>query len=680
MTPRPTEVANRNFPPGELQRRETAGQSYSSAPVRASSCELDAAPNGAGSQAGTANGSSLNAIQQLARLAVTTSYLRPQQIRYRLKALLQRRLLHPLGRWEAWYARGAAAAQDYQILDFPDVRGEAVDIQSLADGEFTFLNRTVHLGRPVDWFPSSEVRLWLYNLHYWHYATALGCSYEQENDPQGYDVFRGLVRDWIAACPVATATAWDAYPTSLRLVNWIRAYRLFAPLLEKDEEFATQLRRSLFIQTAFLERHLEYDLLNNHLLENGRALLFAGMFFSGRAAERWHRTGETILLDGLEHDFLPDGGHDERSPMYHQAMLEMYEEVAAVLEANGRAVPPLLQDRLPELRQWLSQVCHPDGQIALLNDAAFGVVRPASEALQGTARPRDGLCAMPASGYFTIRNNDDFLIFDCGPLGPDHQPGHGHCDALSYELSIAGRRMVVDSGVSTYHGELDWRTYYRSTRAHNTLVVDGAEQSEIWDRFRVARRAQAIDPRWSDRDPNLFYVSGAHSGYQRLPGNVVHRRWVCWVAQRFWLVCDYVAGQGNHKLESFLHFHPDAVVMRTPTGPPDRRPGAVRRDGVLLQVAPFGEQSVTTQHGEGSPIQGWYAPEFGVAEKNHVWGFCFEGMLPSWMGYVLAPEDSALTVQSKLNVDGSFKVSVQAGRDSFVTCFNQNDVILETPE
>ncbi len=628
-------------------------------------------------------------MKQLARYAVTASYLRPLQIQYRLKSVLQRRLPQAMGRRGAWYARRENAAEDYKILDFPEVRCDPVDVQRIGAGEFTFLNRTMQLGRPVNWFADGQVRLWLYNLHYWHYATALGCAFAQEGNQQAYVVFRDMVREWIAGCPVATPTAWDAYPTSLRLANWLRAYSLFASRLEEDDVFATELRRSLFVQTSFLEKHLEYDLLNNHLIENGRALLLAGLFFEGRDAQRWRRKGEKILLAGLENDFLPDGGHDERSPMYHQAMLELYDEFATVLEANGRRVPQKLTQRLPELRQWLANVCHPDGQFALLNDAAFGIVRPASEALLGTEQDGDGLCALSDSGYYTLRDrkNEHFLIFDCGPLGPDHQPGHGHCDALSYELSVAGRRMVVDSGVSTYHGDLDWRTYYRSTRAHNTLVVDGAEQSEIWDRFRVARRAKVKSPRWSDRDPNLLYAAGAHSGYQRLNGNVVHRRYVCWVARRFWLVCDYIDGRGSHRLESLLHFHPDVTVVRTPTGgeqetagPAERRSGKVCRDDVVLNVSSFGEHRISTQHGELSPIQGWYAPEFGLAHKNHVWNFCFEGNLPAWMGYVLSPEDVAPTVKASPGVDGSCRVTVQAGRDSYVICFNQNEVVLETIE
>ena len=96
-----------------------------------------------------------------------------------------------------------------------------------------------------------------------------------------------------------------------------------------------------------------------------------------------------------------------------------------------------------------------------------------------------------ASGYFVIRNLDDMLVVDCGEVGPDYQPGHAHCDTLSFELASDGRTIIVDSGVYDYE-DSEMRRYVRSTRAHNTAMVDGCEQSEIWGAFRVARRARPI--------------------------------------------------------------------------------------------------------------------------------------------------------------------------------------------
>ena len=100
----------------------------------------------------------------------------------------------------------------------------------------------------------------------------------------------------------------------------------------------------------------------------------------------------------------------------------------------------------------------------------------------------------------------------------------------------------------------------------------------------------------------------------------------------------------------------------------------------MLNVTPWGEQGITTYHGELAPIQGWYAPEFGLDQENHVWGLCLEGNLPMWMGYVLWPEDTAPMVQSSVTIDGLCRVAVQVGSDLYGICFNQHKVILETPK
>ena len=121
-------------------------------------------------------------------------------------------------------------------------------------------------------------------------------------------------------------------------------------------------------------------------------------------------------------------------------------------------------------------------------------------------------------------------------------------------------------------------------------------------------------------------------------------------------------------------------MVRAPAAPPERRSGEVRRGDAVLSVTPWGEHGVSTYRGELSPIQGWYAPEFGLEQKNHVWALCFEGDLPTWMGYVLWPEDVTPTVQTSLTSDGLCRVTVQAGSDLYDISINRNNVILETQE
>ena len=139
------------------------------------------------------------------------------------------------------------------------------------------------------------------------------------------------------------------------------------------------------------------------------------------------------------------------------------------------------------MRAFLQGILHPDGELPLLNDSALNVARPPAELLRAapgavskSCDPRPAVEIFPRTGYGVIRDraSASHLVFDCGPLGPDCQPGHGHCDVLSYELSLHGRRVVVDTGVSTYERNAV-RRYERSTAAHNTIRIDGEDQAEV---------------------------------------------------------------------------------------------------------------------------------------------------------------------------------------------------------
>src|SRR5258708_27434423 len=114
------------------------------------------------------------------------------------------------------------------------------------------------------------------------------------------------------------------------------------------------------------------------------------------------------------------------------------------------------------------------------------------------------------------------MIADVGEIGPDHLPGHAHADTLSFEVSVRGEGVLVNAGTSTYEVSAG-RQRQRGTAAHNTVVVDGVDSSEVWSSFRVARRARPLAVSWG-RDGAALWLSAGHEGYRRLPGKVIHRR------------------------------------------------------------------------------------------------------------------------------------------------------------
>ena len=372
-----------------------------------------------------------------------------------------------------------------------------------------------------------QCRLQQYMLHY----------HERPNDD--------LVRAWIVANPPGRGVGWEPYPLSRRVTNWIK-------WVLSGGNATPEIRRSLASQAEWLARRLEYHLLGNHLFANAKALVFAGCFFQ---AEAWLRKGLDLLQREIPEQILSDGGHFERSPMYHSLILE---DVLDLVNLS-RVYPGLLPDWSPvaaRMSGWLKQLLHPDGQISFFNDSTFGVAPEPHLLFEFAARlviQADSV-QLSESGYIRIENDTTVVLFDAGPIGPDYQPGHAHADTLSFELSHRGQRLLVNSGISTYEAGPE-RQLQRGTSAHNTVRVGGSDQSEVWSAFRVARRARPFEVHTDRRS----WAEADHDGSHRLKTPVTHRRRIELHQDRL-AITDTLDGRGPHEIELFFHTHPGASV------------------------------------------------------------------------------------------------------------------------
>jgi uncharacterized heparinase superfamily protein len=298
------------------------------------------------------------------------------------------------------------------------------------------------------------------------------------------------------------------------------------------------------------------------LLANAKALVFAGCYFGGTEADVWLSRGLDILESQLSEQIRPDGGHFELSPMYHAIVLEDVLDLVNVLRAYQMDVPAAWYEYAACMQRWLLAMTHPDGEIAFFNDAAFGVAPSVKELHDYVARlrlpiPQDeraSITSLPASGYVRALKGAAYLVCDCAPVGPDYLPGHAHADTLSFELSLGGQRVFVNSGTSLYGSDIE-RQRQRGTAAHNTVVVDGLNSSEVWDGFRVARRAKAVlHFAGGSSSDELMVVDASHDGYRRLPGRVEHRRrWK--LGDGSLRIEDILVGKMNHA-EARFHVHP----------------------------------------------------------------------------------------------------------------------------
>jgi uncharacterized heparinase superfamily protein len=448
----------------------------------------------------------------MSRMLNTVRYLKPVQIYSRVYRRRPRIV-------------GSGATPGTRTPARPWIPGITRESPQIGPNQFRFLNQE---HRIETWNDSGIPKLWLYNLHYFESPAA------------------DLIHEWIVENPVGQGNGWEPYPISLRICNWIKWHISGNPL----EKMALG---SLALQTRYLAQRVEYHLLGNHLFANAKALVFAGAFFEGAAATEWLASGLRILVTQLPEQILADGGHFERSPMYHSLILE---DVLDLINL-GRAYPGLLPD-LSEVAArmlgWLGNMVHPDGRIAFFNDAAFGVAPEPAALIRYADRLgiQSGQGPLGESGYIRLENARAVVFFDAAPIGPDYQPGHAHADTLSFELSIGGRRAIVNSGISTYENNAE-RLAQRSTPAHNTIRLDGEDSSEVWSAFRVARRARPLDVGTDRR----FFAEAGHDGYKRLKDPAIHRRRLELHPDRL-VVTDEIQARGEHAVELFFHLHPEA--------------------------------------------------------------------------------------------------------------------------
>jgi uncharacterized heparinase superfamily protein len=291
---------------------------------------------------------------------------------------------------------------------------------------------------------------------------------------------------------------WHPAPISLRTYAWLKL--LTTPGALPDAPAArTLLLGSLADQLATLEAHPERALLGNHYLWNLLALVLAGVALEGSRADDWLGQ-QKRLCQQLEEQVGPDGAHYERSPMYHSLILEnVLDLVNVARQAPGRLTPlthALLEEKAARMLGALAVWTHPDDEIALFGDSAFGIAqRPAAlrayaAALGIEARGPSTPGVLDAIGFVRLSDGPFTLIASAAPPMPSYQPGHAHCDALSFELSVGNRRVVTDTGVTEYTpGPL--RDLSRTTRSHATVEINGREQAELWAAHRIGARPDA---------------------------------------------------------------------------------------------------------------------------------------------------------------------------------------------
>jgi uncharacterized heparinase superfamily protein len=514
------------------------------------------------------------------------SHLGPGQVVHRGRLRLQAAVLHhwpEAGRRICGGPDPAAAVGWPPGFDPLDSRlpGQWPSPATLQAGKIRLLGIMGDLSEPGGWQHRDKPLLWRFHLHYWDWAWGLAAD---PDAGRAAAVFARLWRSWQAANPFGLGDAWYPYPAALRAWSWCGLHRDLVTGSDIEPAFIGELAA----HAGFLRRHLESDVLGNHLIKDLKALVGLAVFFGDdQLLQRARRRVARQVRDQV----LPDGGHYERSPAYHCQVLADLIDIDALLRAAGRAGIPDITAAIVRMRCWLGAVLGPDGTLPMLGDgypvaegliAALGPVPPGGD---------PGLVTMPGTGLVRATAGEWHLLADVGAPGPAALPGHAHAGTLGCLVHVNRTPLLIDTGTSTYApGTV--RDYERSTAAHNTAEVDGANSTEVWGAFRAGRRARVHGVRARATADGITIEAG-HDGFRGLPGHPYHhRRWTLNAAEL--RVDDVITGTGRHAVAVRWHLAPGSTVEANRAGAAVTGAGAALR----VDVTASGPLTLATDTGQ----------------------------------------------------------------------------------
>lgn len=452
--------------------------------------------------------------------------------------------------------------------------------------------------------------IWELNRHQ-HFFT-LGAAFWLSGDERFARVFADQLDQWMDQNPPGIGINWSSsLEVAFRAMSWIWAFHFF----EESDALTPGLFKKalghLYLHGRHIEQYLsKYYSPNTHLTGEALALYYLGsqLPFFERSGQ-WRKLGEDILFAEISKQVLPDGVYFEQSTWYQRYTADFFAHFVVLRSLSGEpcfsAGAARLETSLETAFDFLMRITLPGGKTPVIGDDDGGRTLPFTSAdpddFRGTLalgafifdRGDHKYVAGPVSeevfwlagvggvksynaikeheptlasmdfadgGYFVMRDGwtdtDNYLVVDCGELGA-MSGGHGHADALSVELAMRGRTLLVDSGTYTYHESREMRDYFRSTVAHNTLVIDSVSSSEPASLFNWKTRAITTRTAWiSEGRFDLF--EGSHDGYQRLADAATHTRSILFLKNDYWIMRDLVETAGEH--EYSLNFHFDAEV------------------------------------------------------------------------------------------------------------------------
>ncbi len=476
---------------------------------------------------------------------------------------------------------------------------------------------------------------------------------------------------WIEKNPYKQGVAWaSALEVGVRVTALIWTLEFYRATERPKPYVVAALLKLIYLSGSYLHENLSiYFSPYNHLIGEAAGLFLAGYLFPGfRDAAKWEKRAWQVLSDQIEKQFHPDGASVEQASFYHHFTLGFYLQAMAVKGLNGETVPAHMAQRVEKALEFSAYITKPDGDMPHLGDIddarsiyfgdpthwnfdawrAMGAVwfdrpdlkhrleRLPEEAfwlLSDTesekyrrieARPPgETALLLRESGYAIFRNHfgadGHYSHMDCGPIAHgvyhDDTPSaaHGHADELAIELACFGESHLIDPGFSNYRGDFNWHSYFRGTAAHNTLEINGRSQAKqggilVWSRAPRFRQLAFLKDGW------VKAFCGEHYGYENEAGAPVHRRYLAFADDAFWVVMDFVHSRKGQSAKAdvaeHLHFAPDKELLIDAENQIITSRGQHSVLEIFFDDTAGKEPAVSLSRGGDGPDEGWVSPTY----------------------------------------------------------------------
>lgn len=496
----------------------------------------------------------------------------------------------------------------------------------------------------------------IWELNRLHHLVSLALAYTATGKTAYWEAIEQQSRSWIEQNPFMIGVNWkNPLEAGIRLISWALVAWLTADDAKCRDFFRHELSETIYAHQYFTRTfYAKHSSANNHLIGEMAGLYIGAVCWPWfRESSAWRTFAREQLVRAITDQVEDDGVGKELATEYQLFILEFFLLAGALGQVVGDTFPPFYWQRMQDMATFLEGVSDCAGNLPLLGDGDSAQVIseyvPALQRMQSLlsilrpspARPADAALSdirahlllwgkvpetlpippappppassYPQGGYYVLdanrgRDRELMVVFDAGRLGLSPLYAHGHADALSFWLSYCGQVFLVDPGTFTYYADEAWRSYFRSTAAHNTVRVDGEDQSVAGGRFLWRQAALGQAQPHEPQSARYKEVKGVHDGYQRLADPVVHGRSIrvdqSTPAVR---IIDRIECRETHEVELFFHFHDQCEVRQVDATIFEAVRGEAR---IAIHLA--ASLQCQLYRGSQTPVAGWISDQFGV--------------------------------------------------------------------